>query len=159
MGLWAKSLLIFNAIREHGQQSIRRLAERPGLSKSSVHRPLQAVGRRDHYPEAWRWETPEGRHWLIRLVGATLFIFGLKGGVGAETMSEFFARLHLEAHIGCSPSALRGVMQALERAIVETAAAWERDGIAHGEVRPIIGAADETFWQRLMLVFRALASG
>jgi Family of unknown function (DUF6399)/IclR helix-turn-helix domain len=159
MGLWAKSLLIFNAIREHGQQSIRRLAERTGLSKSSVHRHLQAVGRRDHYPEAWLWETPEGRHWLIRLVGATLFIFGLKRGVGAETMSEFFARLHLEAHIGCSPSALRGVMQALERAIVETAAAWERDGIAHGEVRPIIGAADETFLQRLMLVFMDLASG
>jgi hypothetical protein len=159
MGLWATSLLIFNAIREHGQQSIRRLAERTGLSKSSVHRHLQAVGRRDHYPEAWLWETPEGRHWLIRLVVATLFIFGLKRGVGAETMREFFARLHLEAHIGCSPSALRGVMHALEPAIVETATAWERDGIAHGEIRPIIGAVDETFLQRLMLVFMDLASG
>jgi hypothetical protein len=159
MTLWAKSLLIFNAIREHGQQSIRRLAERTGLSKSSVHRHLQAVGRRDHYPEAWLWETPEGRHWLIRLVVATLFMCGLKRGVGAETISEFFARLHLEAHIGCSPSALRGVMHALEQAIVETAAAWEREGIAHGEVRPIIGAVDETFLQRLMLVFMDLASG
>jgi hypothetical protein len=159
MGLWAKSLLIFNAIREHGSQSIRRLAERTGLSKSSVHRHIQAVGRRDHYPEAWLWETPEGRHWLIRLVVATLFMFGLKRGVGAETMSEFFVRLHLEAHIGCSPSALRGVMHALEQAIVETAAAWERDGIAHGEIRPIIGAVDETFLQHLMLVFMDLASG
>jgi hypothetical protein len=50
-------------------------------------------------------------------------------------------------------------MQALERAIMETAAAWERDGIAHGEVRPIIGAVDETFLQRLILVFMDLASG
>ena len=50
MGLWAKSVVIFNSIRAHGKQSVRRLAERTGLSKSSVHRHLQAVKRRDRYP-------------------------------------------------------------------------------------------------------------
>jgi hypothetical protein len=159
MGFWAKSIRIFNSIRENGHKSIRHLARHTGLSKSSVHRHLQAIGHRDRYPESWLWETPEGRTWLIRLVVATLFIFGLKRGVGVETISEFFARLHLEAHIGCSPSALRGVMHALEQALVETAAAWEGDGVAHGEIRPIIGAVDETFLQRMMLVFMDLASG
>jgi Family of unknown function (DUF6399)/IclR helix-turn-helix domain len=159
MGLWAKSVLIFNAIREHGQQSVRRLAERTGLSKSSVHRHLQAINRRDRYPESSLWETAAGRTWLLRLVVATLLVFGLKRGVGAETLSEFFGRLHLEAHVGCSPSALRSVMHTLERIILDTAAAWEQEGIAHGEIRPIIGAVDETFLQRLMLVFMDLASG
>ena len=97
MTLWAKSVRIFNSIREHGKSSIRRLAERTGLSKSSVHRQLQAAGHRDRYPESGLWETPEGRDWLIRLVVATLFIFGLKRGVGIDTISEFFGRLHLEA--------------------------------------------------------------
>ena len=128
MGLWAKSVLIFNSIREHGQQSVRRLAERTGLSKSSVHRHLQAINRRDRYPESSFWETEAGRNWLIRLVVATLFVFGLKRGVGAETLSEFFGRLHLEAHVGCSPSALRSVMHTLERIILDTAAAWEQEG-------------------------------
>jgi DNA-binding transcriptional ArsR family regulator len=159
MGLWAKSVRIFHAIREHGQQSVRRLAERTGLSKSSVHRHLQAINRRDRYPESSFWETEAGRHWLIRLVVTTLFVFGLKRGVGAETLSEFFGRLHLEAHVGCSPSALRGVMHTLERIILDTAAAWEQEGVAHGEIRPIIGAVDETFLQRMMLVFMDLASG
>ena len=159
MGLWAKSVRIFNSIREHGQQSVRRLAERTGLSKSSVHRHLQAINRRDRYPESSFWETEAGRHWLIRLVVATLFVFGLKRGVGADTISEFFGRLHLEAHVGCSPSALRGVMHTLERIILDIAAAWEKEGIAHGEIRPIIGAVDETFLQRMMLVFMDLASG
>jgi hypothetical protein len=36
MGLWAKSVLIFNAIRTHGQQSVRGLAERIGLSRGST---------------------------------------------------------------------------------------------------------------------------
>jgi hypothetical protein len=159
MGLWAKSVLIFNTIRTHGQQSVRSLAERTGLSKSSVHRHLQTIHRRDGYPESSLWETEAGRTWLIRLVVATLLVFGLKRGVGAETLSEFFGRLHLEAHVGCSPNALRRVMHTLERLILDTAAAWEQEGVAHGEIRPIIGAVDETFLQRMMLVFMDLASG
>ena len=159
MGLWAKSIVIFNSIRAHGKQSVRRLAERTGLSKSSVHRHLQAIERRDRYPESSFWETEAGRTWLIRLVVATVFVFGLKRGVGAETLSEFFSHLHLEGHVGCSPSALRRVMHTLERIILDTAAAWEKEGVVHGEIRPVIGAVDETFLQRMMLVFMELASG
>src|SRR5437879_13648492 len=113
MRLWAKSVVIINSIRAYGKQSIRNLADRTGLSKSSVHRHLQAMNRRDRYPESSLWETEAGRHWLIRLVVATLFVFGLKRGVGAETISEFFAHLHLEAHVPCSPRALRSVMHPL----------------------------------------------
>ena len=159
MGLWAKSVVIFNTIREHGQQSIRSLADHTGLSKSSVHRHLQAVDRRDRYPESSLWETEAGRAWLIRLVVATLCVFGLKRGVGAETLSEFFGRLRLEGHVGCSPSALRSVIHTFERLLLETVAAWEKEGIAHGEIRPVIGAVDETFLQRMMLVFMDLATG
>ena len=159
MGLWTKSIRIFNAMRTYGQQSVRGLAERTGLSKSSVHRHLQAMDRRDRYPESSLWETEAGRTWLIRLMVATLFVFGLKRGVGAETHSEFLSRLHLDAHVGCSSSALRTVMHMLERLLLETATAWEKDGIAHGEIRPVIGAVDETFLPRMMLVFMDLATG
>ena len=72
------------------------------------------------------WETPEGRDWLIRLVVATLFIFGLKRGVGIDTISEFFVRLHLATQVGCSASALRGVMQTVEATLLETALTWEQ---------------------------------
>jgi hypothetical protein len=86
-------------------------------------------------------------------------MFGLTRGVGAETLSEFFGPLHLESHVGCSPSALRSVMHTLEHLILETAAVWEQQGMAHGEIRPIIGAVDETFLPRMMLGFMDLASG
>ena len=49
-------------------------------------------------------------------------------------------------------------MHTLERIILATAVAWEQE-VAHGEIRPIIGAVDETFLQRMMLVFMDLASG
>ena len=83
------------------------MAQRTGLAKSSVHRLTQAMERRAVHPESWLWETEEGRQWLTRLVVATLYTFGLKRGVGLDTMSEFFARLRLEKQVGCSPSALR----------------------------------------------------
>jgi hypothetical protein len=81
--------------------------------------------RRGRHPESWLWETEEGRRWLTRLVGATLYTFGLKRGVGMDTLSEFFARLRLETQVGCSPSALRGVMEALVDTIMETTQGWE----------------------------------
>ena len=159
MGLWAKSLRIFNSFCDNAQQSIRQVAHQTGLSKSSVQRLKQAMERRDTHPESWWWATDAGHCWFIRLVVATLYPFGLKRGVGAETIREFFGRRRLETHLGCSPSALRGMMQALEHAILETAEGWEHAGRAEGEVRPIIGAVDETFLERMMLVFMDLVSG
>ena len=132
MGFWDKSLRIFKCLCDNATQSVRRLAQQTGFSKSSVHRLQQAMERRNGHPESWFWETEDGRCWLTRLVVATLYTFGLKRGVGLDTMSEFFARLHLETQVGCSPSALRGVMQALEAALLETAAAWEKDGALVG---------------------------
>ena len=159
MGFWTKSLRIGNCLLGNVKQSIRQLAHQTGFSKSSVHRLTQAMERRDRYPESWFWETEEGRRWFIRLVVATLYTFGLKRGVGAETIREFFVCLRLEMHVGCSPSALRGAMAVLEQATLETAQAWEREGTAAGETRPIIGAVDETFLERMMLVFMDLVSG
>src|SRR5215510_9667085 len=159
MGVWEKSVRVFKCLCEHGRQGVRRTAHQTGLSKSSVHRLTQAMARRGVHPESWLWETADGRQWLTRLVVATLYTFGLKRGVGVDTMSEFFARLHLETQVGCSPSALRGVMQALEAVLLATAAAWEQDGCARGEVREIIGAVDETFLERMMRVCLDLSTG
>ena len=159
MGFWDRSRLICKSLCDYGKQSVRQLAQQTGLSKSSVHRLRQAMERRGGSPEAGLWETEAGRQWLTRLVVATLYIFGLKRGVGVDTLSEFVVRLRLHHHLGCAPTALRGVMQALETAIMETAHAWEQEGTTTGAVRDIIGAVDETFLERMMLVFMDLPSG
>ena len=159
MRFWTKSRLIFNAFRDNAKASMRQVAVQTGRSKSSVHRLGQARARRDRHPESWLWDTAEGRRWCLRLVVAVLYLFGLKRGVGAETLSEGFARLHLEQPVGCSPSAWRGMMEALERVILDTAKAWEGEGGAGGETRPSIGAVEETFVERLMVGCMALVRG
>ena len=159
MEFWDKNLRIFKCLCENTKQSVRHVAQRTGFSKSSVHRLTQAMERRNGHPESWFWETEEGRCWLTRLVVATLYPFGLKRGVGIETLSEFLTRLRLATQVGCSPGALRQVMQALEATVVETAQTWEQTGTADGEGREIIGGVDETFLERMMLVFRDLPTG
>ena len=72
---------------------------------------------------------------------------------------SFFARLRLETQMGCSPSALRGVMQVVETTLIETAGAWEKEGCTDGEGREIIGAVDETFLEQMILVFMDLKTG
>jgi len=115
--------------------------------------------RRNGHPESWFWDTEEGHRWLIRLVVAALSHFGLTRGVGAETMRAFFACLHLEPQVGGAPSTLRAVMEQLEHLILETTEAWEREGIAQGQMGPIVGSVDATFLERMLLVCMDLVSG
>jgi hypothetical protein len=154
MGFWAKSLRIFKCLRDNGKQSMRQLAQQTGLAKSRVHRLQQAMERRNGQPESWVWATEDGRRWFRRWVVATLSTFGLTRGVGMDTISELFTRLCLETPVGCAPSALRGVMAALVVTMEETARGWEQDGVAHGEVREIMGAVDDTFLEQMILVFQ-----
>jgi IclR helix-turn-helix domain len=90
---------------------VRRIAQQTGLSKSSVHRLKQAMERQGVHPESWLWEIEEGRPWLTRLVVATIYMFGLKRGVGLETLSEFFARLHLDRPLNYRYSLSKGYTQ------------------------------------------------
>jgi hypothetical protein len=159
MGLWAKSLRIFNAIRANGPQSVRRLATRTGLAKSRGPRHTQAMARRDRHPESWWWATEAGHRGLLRRGVAALWPFGRKRGVGAGTLRECFGRLRLEAQSGCSPSTWRRGMEALEAVLLETVATGEHDGGAAVARRPISGAVDDTCVERLLLVCMDLARG
>jgi hypothetical protein len=112
VGFWAKSLRIFKYLCDNGGQGVRRIAQQTGFSKSSVHRLTQAMERRDVHPESWWWATAAGRRCWTRLGGTTLDPFGLKGGVGVETLRAFCVRGRLETQLGGAPSAFRGVRQA-----------------------------------------------
>jgi len=107
MGVWAKSLQIFNCLCDNGKQSVRRIAKRRGFPKSSVHRLEQA--RHVEIPPGVL-VVGNGRRPLLAYPpgGGNALYLRLTRGVGAETISEFFGRLRLETHVGCSPSALRG---------------------------------------------------
>ncbi len=119
MKLRQRAQRVFETIREGSQQSIRRIAAATGLPKSSVHRHKQAIEWRNQYPESALWETAAGGQWLRLLIFGAVYSFGIKCGIGAETLSEFFYLLQLPQQVGVSPSALRNLEVVVRKAILE----------------------------------------
>ncbi len=149
---------VAGSIAANAQQRIEDIAEATGLKKSSVHRHQQGIARRNQYGESSFWETPTGYAWLARLVVAVVYYFGIQQGVGAESLSRFFKAIHLETHVGVSPSALRGLKGRLCKRIADY------EGAQSEHCQPSAGqgicvGADETFFDLPILVLIELASG
>jgi hypothetical protein len=102
------------------------------------------------------WETEEGQKRLLLLICATLYIFGIRCGVGMETVSEFFKCLRLEKHLGVSSTNLRRMISKIEDAILEYKAVYER---SKGEIASAAVGTDETFFDKMILVMIELSSG
>jgi hypothetical protein len=98
--------------------ALRVIAEATGLSRSSVHRHQQSIDRAEQHPESKGWDSAVGYLWLVRLVIAVVYHFGIKQGGGAESLSAFFKAIHVDIHLGCSPTALRQLKHRVEAAIV-----------------------------------------
>lgn len=142
----------------NAKQGIADIAAATGLKKSSVQRHQKGIERRHQYPESSFWETAEGAAWLLRLVVGVVYSFGIQQGVGAESLSRFFKAVHLETHVGISPSALRALKGRLHDTIADYEAAQsERCQPTAGQ--GICVGADETFFDLPILVLIELASG
>ena len=125
---------------------MRALAQATNLSKSSVHRLIQRIKHRQNYPESPLWETPEGYQWLRLLVFATIYLFGIKHGVGSEALSEFFHLLRLNSQIGISPTALRRLEVEMRSQILAYAQQQHQEVKLTNSKLEILAGADETFF-------------
>jgi hypothetical protein len=149
---------VFQCIRKTIQKSIRAIATATGIPKSSVGRHMRTIKRRQQHPESYFWETEEGGNWLSLLVFAVIYDFGIKGGIGSESLSSFFLRLRLEEQFGCSASALRTLEVELKKKIL----AYEQEQLKSSQGTQQIGiclGADETFYGLPILVAIELVSG
>jgi hypothetical protein len=93
------------------------------------------------------------------LVLATIFIFALQGGIGCEKLSQFFHLLRLERHIGVSPTALRSLRARMESAIIEYQQRQNEFISKISSDVEVCLAADETFFDEVILVMLDLPSG
>jgi Family of unknown function (DUF6399) len=149
---------VFECIREKTHQSIRVIASVTGIPKSSVGRHLRSIKNRTQHAESYFWETEEGVKWLRLLVFAVIYEFGIKGGIGSDSLSSFFHRLRLGQTFGCSASALRTVEVQIKAQILAYEQA-QRSSCQGGQQIGICVGGDETFYGLPILVAIELASG
>ncbi len=159
MNLRERCQTVFKAGYQLSKTSFRSLAQKTNLSKSSVHRLYHRIKSRNQHPESELWESSAGQQWLRLLVLATIFIFALQGGSGCEKLSQFFRLLRLQRHIGVSPTALSNLRAQMESAIIDyQQQQHEFIGKISSQVE-VCAAADETFFDQVILVMLDLPSG
>lgn len=156
----SKSIKIFNAIKTKGASSLRALANKIDVPKSTIYRHQLNQKKRTEIIGHDFYETPEGADTLTKLVVSVLLIFGIKAGVGGETIAIFFSAFLSNQYIAASPSQIR-VMKAKMRKSIE--------GYGDQQMQVVLRlikncdlhlGADETFKSKLVyLVLADLPSG
>ena len=128
------------------------------MHPSSVHRHRHGINRRNQYPESSFWgKTEAGYQWLLRLVFGC-YHFGIKQGVGAESLSEFIQAMHLDTHVASSASSLRQLKHRVNHASLDYET-FQSEHCQPSEGQGICVGADETFFGLPVLVLLELASG
>jgi len=110
----SRSERIFSKLSCSVKCSIREIGWILGISKSAVHRHKNAIEKRNRFPESYFWETKEGIGFLCRLFVGALFLFGIKSGIGAGTISEFFKLLRIDTHVGSCPTTIKNYMNKIQ---------------------------------------------
>jgi len=153
-----KNRRLYACMKENEEQTLRGIAATTNISKSSVHRHRQAIGCRNQHTESRYWETAAGNQWLARLVFGLVYYFGIKQGVGAESLSEFIQAVHLDTHVASSANALRQLKQRVNQAVEDYQSAQAEHCVPRKDQGICVGA-DETFFGLPVLVLLELSSG
>lgn len=149
---------IFNLLCSAKKLSIRQIGKLTAIPKSSVHRHKKVIEARNFYTESSFWETSEGQKYQHRLVIATILIFGVMCGVGAGKIRLFFKLIRIFTHVGISESTIRNIANDIEKLLIEFQKLHE-GGVNFEKPLEVIVGADETFFDKIILVLMELASG
>ena len=96
--------------------------------------------------------------WLKLLVFGTIFHFGIRHGVGADMISDFFQLLRLEKHVGVSAPSIKTMRKKIEKLIIEFQESHQLSDMSAKPLK-IVGGVDETFFAEMILVLMDLSSG
>ena len=138
--------------------SVRKIAQMTGCSKSSAHRLMQTITKRDLHPESHLWETEEGEKWLRRFYFGAIIFFSIYGGIGAERLSRFFTFIRINHRVAVSPSKIREIADKGAELLAKYQQEQEKQ---HQVDKPlkIVGGVDETYFDLMILVLMDLSSG
>ena len=105
------------------------------------------------------WDTAQGQNFLLRLVVATLLVFGIQRGIGTNTISFFFQLLRINTHTGVSPTALLNIIKRMEKQILKFKGLCKQKVDMLDQELEIVAGVDETFFEQMILILMDLKSG
>jgi len=153
-----RSCEIYSKISGAVKCSVRKIAEILGISKSSAHRSIQAIQKRDKHPESHLWELEEGENWLRLLYFGSIIFFVVYGGIGAERLSRFFTLIRINHRVAISPSKIKEIAD-IASGLLEKYQQEQENRHPVDKPLKIVGGVDETYFSTMILVLMDLSSG
>ena len=157
--IWSK---IFEAKSKSPEKSNREIAKALKMPASTLNYQSKRQKARNQYEESLFWESEAGQNFVKRLIVGVLYTFGIKGGIGAERIEEFFDQIRLHTHVGISPSSILRTLKEIEVNILKYKELQEQDikkAAAYGEQLKLVLGLDETWLDKMLLVCQDLSSG
>ena len=158
--LWAK---ISGHRQKAPAQSYRSAAKELGIAKSTIYDQDKRLSQRIKYPESAFWNTQAGQAFVKRLIVATIYTFGIKGGIGAGRIEEFMRQIRITTHAGVSESSIYRMMKEIELEIIRYKELQEQrlqeEIEQQKEYLEVVLGADETWLDQMLLVCQELSSG
>lgn len=154
---------IFSFKQAHPDASEREISKSLDIPRSSVNYNKTRVKRNTPYNESIFWESEAGQLFIKRLVISTIYNFAIKGGVGADRISDFLKQLRLQTHVGVSSSSILRTIREVECQILLYKNLKEKElktlaGEQKDYLKVVLGL-DETWLDEMLLVCQELSSG
>jgi len=157
--IWTK---IFESKTKSPEKSNREIGKLLEIPASTVNYHTKKQKERNQYEESLFWESKSGQNFLKRLIIGVLYTFGIKGGIGAERIEEFFEQIRLHTHVGISPSSILHILKEIELHILRYKELQEQDlkkAAIYGKQLKVVLGLDETWLDKMLLVCQELSSG
>lgn len=160
MGFTKKIIRTCAAIKLFGKQSLAKLSRQTNSSKSSTYRQTKIINNRSSHVGSEFFQTENGSEWMIRLIIAVLFIFGIKFNIGAKSIELFFSLIGLDIYAGLSASSINRIEEMIRELLKKYEDQLQPILKKLSGDKDLIAGADETFFERFMvLIFMDLPSG
>ena len=153
---------IFELKKKDPQMNNREVAAHLEMASSRVNYQVNQQKSRNQNEASIFWESESGQNFLKRLIVGVLYTFGIKGGVGAGRIEEFFERIRLYTHVGISSSSILRMIKEIELSILRYKELCEHNIMESKEYKAelkLVLGLDETWLDSMLLVCQELSSG
>jgi hypothetical protein len=158
--IWRK---IGDYLSKHEGATLKEVSLETGTPLSTVAHHKTRIAKRTAASGTDQWETAWGQNFLKRMIISVIYTFGIKGGIGAERISEHLGHLQVEGIAAVSESSIYRLTNEIianilwykelqEQGLAEKAAATME------EMEVVLGL-DETWLDEMLLVCQDLVSG
>lgn len=158
--IWKK---IKNYRDKNKASSVGEISEATGIPRSTIAYHKNRVSKRKASSGTDQWETAWGQDFLKRMIISTIYVFGIKGGIGCGRISEHLGHLQIEGVAAVSESSIYRLTNEIISNIM-----WYKELQEEGlekeatetmiEMEVVLGL-DETWLDEMLLICQDLISG